>query len=50
MKKNNFDLIYLKRCKYSSPEQKLEWLENALEFARTEKILKKDKHKSNPNG
>jgi len=35
---------YLKRCKYSSPESKLEWLESAVEFAFAKKrrfILRK---------
>lgn len=28
---------YLKRCKYSSPESKLEWLAAAIEFAFAKK-------------
>ena len=31
--KANFDLDYLRRCKYSSPESKLEWLSDAIDFA-----------------
>lgn len=29
-----FEKAYLKRCKYSSPESKLQWLAAALEFTR----------------
>ena len=31
------DKDYLKRCKYSSPESKLEWLAAAVEFAFAKK-------------
>lgn len=35
--KTNFDLDYLRRCKYSSPESKLEWLSDAIDFAYSAK-------------
>lgn len=39
-----FDKNYLRRCKYSSAESKLEWLAAAVEFAfAKKKILKKHK-------
>ena len=44
MKKKRFDIDidYLRRCKASSPESRLEWLASALEFAKTpKKIIKK---------
>lgn len=31
------DKSYLKRCKYSSPESKLEWLADAVDFAFAKK-------------
>jgi hypothetical protein len=34
------DKDYLKRCKYSTPESKLEWLASAVEFAFAKKRLK----------
>jgi len=34
---------YLKRCKESSPESKLNWLSSALEFAQTKKRVVKSK-------
>lgn len=37
-----FDKDYLRRCKQSSPETKLQWLASALGFAQTKKkIIKK---------
>lgn len=30
---------YLKRCKYSSPESKLNWLASALELAQVKKKI-----------
>lgn len=37
-----FDKDYLRRCKQSSPETKLQWLADALEFVQTKKkIIKK---------
>jgi len=37
--KNNFDREYLRRCKYSSPESKLQWLAAALEFSQAKKKI-----------
>lgn len=40
MKKKRSSLLskdYLKRCKYSSPESKLEWLAAAVQFAFAKK-------------
>ena len=43
MKKKNLllDKEYLKRCKNSSPESKLEWLAAAVEFVAAMKKLEK---------
>lgn len=41
-KKTSFDLDYLRRSKKSSPEEKLQWLADAVEFAYAKKrIIKK---------
>lgn len=45
MKTPNLDLDQLKRNKHSSPESKLEWLENALKFAQAKKRIIKPKPK-----
>lgn len=34
---NKINIDYLQRCKASSPEEKLEWLADALEFAQAKK-------------
>jgi hypothetical protein len=44
-KSSQFDKEYLKRCKYSSPESKLEWLAAAVEFAFAKKRSIKFKQK-----
>lgn len=42
---SNVDLETLKFWKYSSPESKLEWLQDAMKFARlTKKIVVKKSH------
>lgn len=33
-KQYTFDREYLRRCKYASPEQKLEWLAAAVELVK----------------
>lgn len=38
-KSPQFDKEYLRRCKQSSPEAKLDWLAAALEFAKTKKKI-----------
>jgi hypothetical protein len=38
-KKFQFDKDYLRRCKQSSPETKLQWLAAAVEFAQTKKKI-----------
>lgn len=37
------DRDYLKRCKASSPESKLNWLSSALEFAHAKKKILKSR-------
>lgn len=36
-KKLNIDVAYLKRCKESSAEAKLDWLDSALRFGKAKK-------------
>lgn len=45
MKKKRFDidLEYLRRCKATTPESRLEWLASAVEFARTPKKIMKNR-------
>jgi len=38
---HRFDRDYLRRCKHSTPEQKLDWLAAAREFASMTKGRKK---------
>lgn len=38
-------LDYLRRCKESSPEQKLDWLAAAVEFARAPKVRVEKRNK-----
>lgn len=40
--KEQFDKEYLKRCKYSSPESKFEWMMEALLFAKEKKKIVKE--------
>jgi hypothetical protein len=42
------DLDCLRRCKESPPEQKLDWLAAAVEFARAPKV-RVDKRKKHPS-
>ncbi|MFA6918066.1 MAG: hypothetical protein WC285_04545 [Candidatus Gracilibacteria bacterium] len=37
MKRTNLDINQLKRNKYTSAEEKLDWLYSALEFGKTKK-------------
>ncbi len=45
--KVNIDIAYLKRCKESSAESKLEWLNSALAFGNAEKKIVAKSKKSN---
>ncbi|MBI3619503.1 hypothetical protein HY213_05730 [Candidatus Peregrinibacteria bacterium] len=36
----SFDLDYLRRCKASTPEQRLDWLAAAQEFASAKKTVR----------
>jgi len=43
IKITTIDRDYLKRCKKSSPESKLDWLASALEFAQAKKKVSRNK-------
>ncbi len=43
--KQKIDLDYLRRCKYSSPEDKFKWMESALVFYKAKKVIVKNKKK-----